>query len=107
MPVVPAFGARTCRHPLPCFLVSDVAAVMGLAGFQIDRFENVLKHGLLVRKKLAGRPVELPQDARFTNREDELLSRVINEDARKDFSERERFARSRLKVLLQVAVIRM
>src|SRR5262245_7555421 len=107
MPVVPAFGARTCRHPLPCLLVSDVEAVMGLAGFWIDPIKNVLKNGLLIRKKLAGRPVELPQDSRFTNREGQLLSGVINEDTLKDFIQIQRFARRMLKIPLQLAVIRM
>ena len=63
LPVVPAFGRGTRLHPRFRTLLDDIVAVVHLARLLVDAVEDVLVHGFLVVKKLAGLAIQLPQDA--------------------------------------------
>jgi hypothetical protein len=54
-------------------LLDDFIAVMHFAGLRIDPVEEVQKHGFLMSQKLSGPAIELPQDARFADREHHFL----------------------------------
>ena len=106
LPVVAALSARTRRHPLTRLLLQDVGAVRRRAGLRIDRVEHVLEHGLLVAKELSVATIELPENSRFANREQQLLIADVDENALEHLVEIQRFAGRVLIMPCERAVLR-
>src|SRR5439155_13729748 len=79
LPVVAALRARTRIDPLPRRLLENVGAILRRAALGIDRLEDVLEDRLLVAEELSVSSIELPQNPRFADREDDLLIADVDE----------------------------
>src|SRR6185295_13544584 len=90
--VVAALGARARLHPLAGLLLEDVGAIGRRAALRIDRLEHVLEDRFLVAEERAVAPIELPENPRLADREDDFLIADVDEDALEHFVEVERLA---------------
>src|SRR5262249_27414701 len=104
---VAALGARARVDPLAFLHRDDVGAVVRLAGLGIDLVPDVLEHGLVMIDVLAGRAVELPEDAGLADREQRLFASDVDEYSLVDLVEVERLALRVLEIPLQRARVRI
>src|SRR5262245_42000273 len=107
LPVVATFRTGTRLYPLPDLLLEDVTPIRRFAGSRIDARKHVLKDSFLVTEKLAGLPIELPQNTRFTDRKHQLPLADIYENPLKHLVEVQRFTGSVLEMPDKLAVVRI
>src|SRR5712671_5126155 len=102
---MPTLRAGTGLHGLPYLLLENIAPVGGLTSLRIDVREDVLKNGFLVTQKLAGSPVELPQDTRLADGEHHSLIADIHEHSLIHLVEVQRLAGHMLEVPDELAIV--
>ena len=105
MPVFSACAARTRRRPLIEFGVLDILAISYASGDGVDIGEGILENRLFIAFELTCDAVAFPQDAVFTEREDELFATAVNEHALKYFVQIESLGGHVLEVPVECAVI--
>jgi len=96
-------GARI--HPLAGLLLENVGPILRRAALGVDRLEHVLEDRFLVAEELPVPAIELPENPRLADREDELLIAEIDEHALEDFVQVQRLSRGVLVMPRERAVL--